>query len=76
MNKTLKSLAASAAMLAGAAANPEKTELTEEEIKMMNRVCGDCKNCPDYPKTYCKTAKHQVTRATQARNCKQFEGKE
>lgn len=66
--------------MANAIQNPqivkEMDELLEKKRQRKYFVCGNCANCPQYPKTFCKTTKHQVTLTTPSADCKHFVQKE
>ena len=46
--------------------------VTEEYIPIF---CGDCKHCPRGNKTFCRLARHRVSKTTPANKCEYYRDK-
>ena len=76
MKSDYMNLATMGMMMAAAAQNPDYVRDFEAEKEHRKKfVCGNCKHCPQYPKTYCKIGKKQAVPTTVCINCKSFEMK-
>jgi hypothetical protein len=58
-----------------AAAEGKTKNLYDTDENKPRLRCGDCVYCPTGGKTFCKTARHQTTKATTCNSCKYYKGK-